>query len=98
VILWNCAHLQNKKLTPEFINTTEGLELHRFNWLKDTEIGELDIKWNWLVGEYDNPPPDVKNVHWTVGGPYFQEYEGTEFGKEWFDEYEKMNFCKQNEK
>jgi hypothetical protein len=50
-----------------------------------------------LVGEYDQPPEDVKNVHWTVGGPYFQEYENTDFAEEWFDECELMKNCMQRE-
>jgi lipopolysaccharide biosynthesis glycosyltransferase len=97
VVLWNCAHIKNKILTPEFINSTEGLVLHRFNWLEDEEIGELDIRWNWLVGEYDNPPDNVKNVHWTVGGPYFHEFKDADFSTEWLYERDQMNHCLQRD-
>jgi lipopolysaccharide biosynthesis glycosyltransferase len=79
VVLWNCEHEKNRVVTPEFVNNTEGLNLHRFTWLDDNDIGDLDVRWNWLVGEYDDPPDDVKNVHWTVGGPYFHEYESSDF-------------------
>ena len=65
--------------------------------LDDNEIGELNIKWNWLVGEYDAPPSDVKNVHLTVGGPYFSEYSNTEFASEWFNEKALMEYCLQRE-
>jgi lipopolysaccharide biosynthesis glycosyltransferase len=95
VVVWNCGHLDNKRLTPEFINTATGIELHRFTWLKDEDIGELDVRWNWLVGEYQDPPDDVKNVHWTIGGPYFNEYANSDFAKEWFDGKDKINYCKQ---
>jgi hypothetical protein len=95
VVLWNCAHIKNRLVTPQFVNNAEALALHRFTWLDDSEIGDLDIGWNWLVGEYDTPPKDVKNVHWTVGGPYFQEYEDADFSKEWFDERDQMQFCLQ---
>jgi len=95
VILWNCAHPANRSVTPEFVNTASPMELHRFLWLKDDEIGELDVKWNWLVGEYENPPRDVKNVHWTVGGPYFIEYQNVDFSEEWFKENALMNFAAQ---
>ena len=95
VVLWNCNHEKNRILTPQFVNTVEALSLHRFTWLNDDEIGELDIRWNWLVGEYDTPPDNVKNVHWTVGGPYFYEFKDSDFSKEWFDERDSMNFCKQ---
>jgi len=95
IVLWNCNHANNRIITPEYVNTTEALTLHRFNWLNDEEIGELDVRWNWLVGEYDDPPNDVKNVHWTVGGPYFSEYAEADFSDEWFAEKALMEFCLQ---
>jgi lipopolysaccharide biosynthesis glycosyltransferase len=97
VMLWECSHPKNKSLTAEFVNQASGIDLHRFTWLSDDDIGELDVKWNWLVGEYAEPPQDVKNVHWTVGGPYFKEYDKADFAEEWFEEKEKINFCKQRE-
>ena len=97
VVLWNCGHFKNKIVTPKFLSTESGLALHRFKWLDDSEIGELDVKWNWLVGEYDGPPKDVKNVHWTLGGPYFNEYENADFANEWFDEKKQMQYCSQRE-
>ena len=95
-VVWNCAHIKNRKLTPEFVEKATGLELHRFTWLDDSEIGELDVKWNWLVGDYINPPGDVKNVHWTIGGPYFDEYSHVDFSSEWFAMNDRMNFCLKN--
>lgn len=95
VVLWDCSHPKNKLVTPDFVNTTEALNLHRFTWLNDDEIGELDVRWNWLVGEYDDPPSDVKNVHWTVGGPYFNEFKNADFSDEWFKETAQMTNCLQ---
>lgn len=95
VVLWNCEHPSNKHVTLDFVNNATSAELHRFLWLKDDEIGKLDVRWNWLVGEYDNPPKDVKNVHWTVGGPYFLEYQDVDFSQEWFKENAKMQFIAQ---
>lgn len=95
VVLWNCAHEKNKQLTPSFVNTADPMVLHRFMWLDDDDIGSLDVHWNWLVGEYENPPDDVKNIHWTVGGPYFHEYQNADFADEWREEHRLMNFCKQ---
>ncbi len=97
VVLWNCGHIKNRVVTPEFVNTADALSLHRFTWLDDLEIGELDIRWNWLVGEYDDPPIDVKNVHWTVGGPYFKEYASSDFAEEWRLEQNNINFCLQKD-
>lgn len=95
VVLWNCAHPANNIMTPEFVNSATGLDLHRFTWLKDEEIGEIDVRWNWLVGEYDDPPADVKNVHWTVGGPYFHEFQNADFAEEWREENRSMTYCLQ---
>lgn len=95
VVVWNCSHRKNKILTPDFINEATPAQLHRFTWLEDFEIGELDFRWNWLVGEYTNPPADIKNIHWTVGGPYFNEYRDSDFSEEWFEENKRMNFCLQ---
>ena len=96
-IVWNCSHIKNGKITPKFVENASGLELHRFTWLDDSEIGSLDVGWNWLVGDYTNPPNNVKNLHWTVGGPYFKEYSQVDFSTEWFAMNEDMNFCKQRD-
>jgi hypothetical protein len=95
VVLWNCGHPANRVVTPEFVNTASAMELHRFLWLDDSQIGAIDVRWNWLVGEYADPPSDVKNVHWTVGGPYFHEYRTSDFSEEWFAEAQRMAYCKQ---
>lgn len=95
VVVWNCSHPKHRKLVPQYVSTASGLDLHRFTWLDDEDIGELDIKWNWLVGEYDDPPKDVKNVHWTIGGPYFNEYRNADYAEEWFAQFDRMKNCDQ---
>lgn len=97
VVLWNCAHRSNKSVTPEYVNTASAMELHRFMWLDDDEIGSLDIGWNWLVGEYENPPKKLNNIHWTIGGPYFNEYQNVDFSSEWKLMYEQVVACRQRE-
>lgn len=97
-ILWNCSHPSNRTVRPHYVNTAPALDLHRFNWLKDDEIGELPVGWNWLVGEYSLngfDKKEVKNVHFTVGGPYFREYNHVDFAEEWFDMKAQMANCKQ---
>jgi hypothetical protein len=97
---WSSVMLFNNKkckmLTPEYINNAPALDLHRFNWLDDKLIGDLPVEWNHLVGEYA-PNPCAKNVHWTIGGPYFNEYNNVEFSEEWRAEYRKMTHCDQLE-
>lgn len=101
VVLWNCNHFGNRGLTPYFIDKADGATLHQFKWLKnkygaeyEKYIGELPQEWNHLVSEYP-PNPKAKNVHFTVGGPYFNEYENCEFSDEWFEERAQMQHCDQ---
>jgi hypothetical protein len=82
VMLWNCDHAGAKKLTPEYVNSVPGRDLHQFKFLADDEIGELGPEWNHLVGEYA-PNPDAKLVHFTLGHPAMAGYENSEFGDEW---------------
>ncbi len=76
-----------KTLTPEYVNTKSGLELHQFKWLDENLIGNIPLEWNWLVGEYPYKK-DVHNVHFTEGGPYFKDYKNTEYANEWFKVYD----------
>ena len=84
VILWNCGHPSNKKVTPDLVNTETGQYLHRFNWLKNEEIGELTHHWNWLVNHYHEPKDGTPHViHYTEGGPWFENYKHCEYGYHW---------------
>jgi len=70
VMLFNCARCTS--LTPDVVNTASGLELHQFHWLRDDEIGELPPQWNVLVGVQD-VPADARILHYTLGGPWFDD-------------------------
>jgi hypothetical protein len=78
-----------RALVPDYVNSATGLELHRFTWLADELIGSLPLEWNWLVGEYEHNPA-AKIVHYTLGGPYFDEYRNCDYAAEWFAEFESM--------
>jgi len=91
VMLVNCGHPSNAVLHKELVNDAEisGAYLHRFSWLKDEEIGELDHTWNYLVGVYDDI--DVpKLIHYTEGGPWFENYRDCEFHQLWKNELQDM--------
>ncbi|MBX4967403.1 glycosyltransferase [Rhizobium binae] len=84
-----------RALTPEYVNTATGLQLHQFKWLENEDlIGELPVTWNYLVNEYDYRE-DAKNVHFTDGGPYFEEYKNDDYAEEWFAARERMLFVQQ---
>ena len=88
VMLFNNAKC--RALTPDYVNTASGLELHQFKWLgNDDLIGALPERWNHLVG-YSAPRKDAALVHYTLGGPYFPEFRGCEYSKEWFAERDAM--------
>jgi len=91
VVLWNCGHPSNAKLTQDMVNSTElnGAYFHRFSWLKDEEIGELDYTWNYLVGVYDDIETP-KLIHYTEGGPWFENYRNCKFNQLWKDELQAM--------
>ena len=67
-------------LTPAYVNSASGLDLHRFAWLPpDASIGALPMgRWNHLI---DVQPPATAAaseggpalVHWTLGGPWFRQ-------------------------
>lgn len=93
VMMFNNARCQ--ALTPEYVNIASGLELHQFKWLgNDDLIGGLPLRWNHLVG-YNPPNPDVSLVHYTLGGPYFDEHRDCEYAAEWFRERDHMLHCEQ---
>jgi hypothetical protein len=88
VMLFNNAKC--RALTPEYVNTASGLELHQFKWLaNDVLIGEIPARWNHLVG-YNPHSNDAALVHFTLGGPYFDEFRDCEYAPEWRAELQKM--------
>ena len=95
-ILFNCSHPSNKKLSVDLVNAETGSFLHQFKWLEDHEIGSLDERWNWLEGwtsNHNDKKPYA--VHYTRGGPWFDEWQDVEFASEWTkerDEYLKSKF------
>ena len=88
-MLMNCNKCSS--LTPDYVNRASGLELHQFKWLEgDHLIGDLPLEWNWLVGEYEHKD-DVNNVHFTKGGPWFDEYAKCDYSQDWFKNLEESN-------
>ncbi|MFN9140172.1 MAG: glycosyltransferase [Betaproteobacteria bacterium] len=84
VMLFNNARC--RALTPDYVNRATGLELHQFKWLSnDNLIGSLPPRWNHLVG-YQAPSGEAALVHFTLGGPYFDDYVDCEYASEWHSE------------
>ncbi|KZK78853.1 hypothetical protein PsAD46_04470 [Pseudovibrio sp. Ad46] len=80
LMLFNNARC--KSLTPEYVNTRSGLELHQFKWLAtDEEIGSLPLVWNHLVGVYEYDL-NAAIVHYTIGGPYFDDFKDCDYSQD----------------
>jgi len=90
---WSSLMLFNNErcraLSPDYVSSASGLELHRFAWTEDRLIGKLQPEWNWLVGEYPHNPA-ARIVHFTLGGPYFPEYRACDYAEEWVAERHPM--------
>jgi hypothetical protein len=82
VVLWNCDHAGNRRLTLREVNGWPGRDLHAFRWLADEHIGSLPAGWNWLVGVQPRPP-DPKVAHFTLGGPWLPGWKGAEHDQLW---------------
>jgi lipopolysaccharide biosynthesis glycosyltransferase len=89
---WSSVMLFNNSkctaLTPEVVQHEDGLFLHQFKWLEsDSMIGEIPHTWNFLVGEEeklsDEKLPSL--IHYTLGGPYFDDYKTCDYNEIWLD-------------
>lgn len=82
VMLFNCEHPANRRLSVRDVNERPGRDLHAFYWLHDDEIGELHPRWNWLVNVQPRPAlPGIQ--HFTLGGPFTPGWHGAEHDDLW---------------
>src|ERR1041384_2173684 len=75
VMLFNCDHPANRRLSLVDVQERRGFDLHQFYWLNDAEIGALPAEWNWLIGEQERPA-NPKIAHFTLGGPFTRGWRG----------------------
>ena len=93
VVLFNCGHPSNKKLDLNLVNNPEitGAYLHRFSWLDDSEIGQISHEWNWLTDWYEEGKDGTpKALHYTEGGPWFENYRNCGWHSTWKIELQEM--------
>lgn len=88
LILWNCEHVSNRIVTPMIIRNSTPSWLHQFGWLHANQIGALPTEYNWLAGYYTNGCP--KAIHYTDGGPWFDDYKDCAYAQEWLEAYNEM--------
>ena len=90
VMLINCGHYAWRDMTPANVAAMTGRSLHRFEFIDDDRIGGLPKEWNHLVGEQE-PNPDAKLAHFTLGIPAFAHYKDSEHAGEWFQSAARVN-------
>lgn len=82
LMVFNNSHPALKLLDPYYVNNvSRGIKLHQFEWLSNELIGDLPLEWNCLDGYYylENP----KAVHYTDGGPWFEDHKQTMYSELW---------------
>jgi hypothetical protein len=91
-MFFNCDHPSTKRLTVDTVNSQSGAYLHRMQWAEDNEIRALPTEFNWLEGwntvEADGRP---RAVHYTRGGPWFDDWKDVDFADEWMAEFRSLS-------
>lgn len=77
-MLMNCSKL--KLWTKEVVETQTGAYLHRFQDIPDEQIGDVPDTWNRL----DSMDETTDLIHYTEGGPWFEEYKSHPHADVWF--------------
>ena len=86
-MIFNCDHPDVRALTPAVVNSVTPAYLHRFEWVADDEaIGSLESDWNFLEGEYAMPRTTPRVIHYTNGGPWFEQWQNCDYADLWLHE------------
>jgi hypothetical protein len=79
LMIMNCARLT--LWTKEVVQTQTGAFLHRFQGIDDALIGDIPKTWNTL----DWMDQNTKLIHYTSGGPWFEECKDHPYGALWLE-------------
>jgi lipopolysaccharide biosynthesis glycosyltransferase len=86
-MLFNCDPPDVQALTPAVVNSATPAFLHQFKWISDDQaIGSLDRDWNFLEGEYPKPEVFPRVIHFTNGGPWFEQWQDCDYADLWLRE------------
>ena len=87
VVIYNCDHPSTQKLTNKVVEKASPQFLHRFEWLKEDEIGSLPLEFNFLVEEQKKPKHLPFNIHHTLGAPIFREKQNVDYASYFKNEF-----------
>jgi len=87
LMIFNMGHPGIGKFAdPSLANSLSGRALHGFLDLPFSEIGEIDVTWNWIPGlSPHRAQPSA--VHWSLGGPWMPGFENEPYAHEWRRRY-----------
>ena len=78
-----------KNLSKEYLDNASPADLHQFAWVGEKEISRIPLKYNHLVGYYKKHKY-IKAIHYTQGGPWFDDYKDGELSEEWWKVYKSL--------
>lgn len=95
VMLFNCGHPDNRKITPEWIDAGQYEPLHLIRWTD--KVGYIPANWGHAVG-YAKPQPieRLSLCHYTAGVPVWPETADCEHAEEWHKARRQMCSVKTN--
>lgn len=88
VMLINCEHPDWSRFTADHVASVPTLDLLQLKHCQS--IGELPDHWNRLVDE-GHQVEGAKLIHWTCGGPFFEQYRDAPGADLWNKERKAMN-------
>ena len=87
LMLFRCNQFKNK-LSKEYLDNATPAQLHEFHFIHENNIGSIPKDFNCLVGHYDLK--NAKALHYTNGGPWFDDYKDSEASEEWWKVYKSL--------
>lgn len=87
-----CGHLAWRKVTPEWLEKQNKIDVLQMRWVPNDRIGPLPATWNHLADEF-GPNAQARLVHWTAGVPGFPAYAETPHSDEWRSQLKRVNYA-----
>ena len=87
LMIFRCNQFKNK-LNKEYLDNATPAQLHEFHFINENNISSIPKEYNCLVGHYDCE--NAKALHYTNGGPWFDEYKYSEYANEWWKVYNSL--------
>ena len=87
LMIFRCNQFKNK-LNKEYLDNATPAQLHEFHFINENNISSIPKEYNCLVGHYDCE--NAKALHYTNGGPWFDEYKYSEHANEWWKVYNSL--------